>query len=155
MATTPAKATLTCAEILRAPTRWTKLQNPINQRKIGPWELTTIGCETLKVNDHVKAGVLLDGLTYQNKWYAHITITPDSDGTWSYFHLTIVGSAGGSIYFKLIQDEEGTLKVKRSNHTVIAYEKKSVIKSESFLSSEDATQDLAAVMRGLVNKDFI
>jgi hypothetical protein len=148
------KSDRTCAEIVRDPTCWTNLKTPINKRAIGPYELTLIDAGKLSVSNTAKAGVILEGLIYNEKSNAHITITPWSDGTWSYFHLTLVGGDGGAAYFVLDENEDGELVVKTTTDTVFEGVSKSVSKATHTVGLGEAVSDLTAIMRGLIGNHF-
>lgn len=149
-----AKSTLTCAQILKDDGHeWTQLTPALKAKKVAGVSLKMLYTDdALGVNDHVRSGVLLGGFEQQGGTNCHFTITPDSSGEWTYFHLTLVGSKiNGSYYFELDNSVEG-LTVKASTKTMIEGKVTNVGKAKHTLEKPhaDLVADVRTIIRALV-----
>lgn len=156
----PVKSTLTLSTLTKNPTKWTNLSGPLIRGDMGGEDFNHLGGGNLKV-DSAKSGMLiLDGLTYL-KSNAHVSITGNDTGEWTYFHLTLVGSEGKSAYFLLdtvydAEEEETKLVAKTTPYTVISGAKVNVGTAKYYWTNPPAelVSDITLLMKGLVGKSY-
>jgi hypothetical protein len=149
------KATVTCANIEKQ-SRWLKLYNPISKGAIGDKGITKLGVASQFSVQTAKSGMLLLGGLIYEKADAHITVTPNGVGEWTYFHLTVAGGKGGSAYYALdIGDEDGELSVVQTRDTYLTEQKKTiqVNKAKRWAAPNEVAADLKAIMHGLLPKE--
>ncbi len=145
-----AKSTLTLSQIgENGGARWTNMEGAIEKKKVGRFDLKVVGADNLRVGASGSM-MYLDGLTY-NGSDAHISLTPDGNGDWTYFHFTAVGGNGANAYYAL-EEKDGDLAVSGSQHTVVDGEKKNVSGAQYFWKNvpADLTADVGAIVTSLV-----
>jgi hypothetical protein len=149
-----AKSTLTLATIEKVPNRWIGLAGPIGNGSLAGEDLNCFGASNFKVSSGGSGMVFLDGLVCQGS-SAHISITGNDQGEWTYFHLTLVGAAGKCAYFALEYDDGEELIVATTSHTLIGKKKESVSKSKNFWAGvpPEVANELGVIMRAFLKKE--
>lgn len=156
-----AQSTLTAASIATHDP-WTPMVNSIiKSGVVYGEELDVIGAVggTNLVTGTRSGMLLLDGLKVGDN-SAHISITPNDSGMWTYFHVTMVGGKNnGSIYFQLETDQDDQLDVKSSTKTLLKEEgkKAKISKATHTITTppEHLLKDLKTVMEKLLGSNFV
>jgi hypothetical protein len=152
-----AKSTLTASAITKQNS-WVQLQNPLSKGVLKGKKLQALTANQLTV-DSSATMLYLNGLVYQNQ-NAHITITPDGMGEWTYFHLTIVGQESKAYYQLEISDSEyeyEELIVKKANSTNFNGKSMKVSAKENYWTDvpQEVSRDIQLIMECLINKEYV
>jgi hypothetical protein len=159
----PVKATnnRTGGYIDKHPEEWTNFQGRIEGGKKTVDEDFQVIFSTgkkLKV-EHSNNFVLLEGMSYKKDketFEFHLTLTSNSAGEWTYFHVTRVGGSGEAYYYQLEYSDYEGLRAKPTADTLMAGKVKSVSKAThtGVQHPPELDQDISALMRIFIGSNY-
>lgn len=147
-------STLTLAQIAKHPNFWTALYKPISNGSLAghEFEKLSAGAQNKFVVASSNTALYLKGLVYEDQYPAHITLTPNDLGEWTYCHFTLETETR-TAYYQTELNDDGEFSLGASTHTAVDYKRTKVdTKAETYWADAPAElrEDLRVILQAMV-----